>query len=539
MPTDTTDMLEMTEMAGLASGNPDAGAGPESPPSRTSGKRRVIKNTLYMGGAQVVSLLVSLVAFPLFLKHYGTSIYGLFLLVSTVASVITLFDFGTTSIITKEVARHLALDDEEGLSRTVFSSFVFYGVLALLTAAVFVFIGCYAHTFFSVTVVQGQLLRLMFFVQAGVQLLTFAVWPARPILAGFQRYGILAVGNILNVIGSTLAIIFVLVTGRGPLVLVALSGLFSVAVAGVLMVALLKTLPRHPLSLRAVKAGPQIRALLKLGLPLFLVQMTGFLIRQQSDKLIIGVFLSAAAVSLYEIPSKLFSLASQIVDTSTGSLLPYLSGLSARGEHERLQNTFIYGSRYLSLLICPLLGLIFIMAPTFVHIWLGPQFAVAGTIARILLAVPLLWPFTAIGDSILISMDKMSKWMPLALLAGVISIVLSLCLVRPFGLTGVAAASFFGGFLELVFYIPLFFHLTKTSFSGWLKSALVPGLISIALCWCLSLLAQRVFVIPSLWILAALSAAVLIIVWLVVWLIIMNRSERAMILQWVGRSKED
>ena len=497
-------------------------------------RRLVIRNTLYMSGAQLASLLVSLVALPIFLKNYGTSIYGLFLLVSSVASMVTLFDLGTTSIITKETAHYLALDDRDGLRRTVSSAFIFYVILALVTAAALVFIGWNTQVFFRVNETQAQLLRLMFFVQAGVQGLTFISWPARPILAGFQRYGILALSTVLGVIGSTLAIVFVLVTGRGPLVLVALSGLSSVGVAGVLLVATGRILPRRSLRLRGLTLGPEIRHLLKLGLPLFVVQITGFLIKQQSDKIVLGVFLSAAAVALYEIPSKLMSLATQAVDTSVGSLLPYLSGLTARGEHDRVRNVYVYGSRYLGLLLCPLLGLLFIAAPTFVHLWCGPQFAIAGVAARILLAAPILWPFIAIGDSLLISMNKMSKWTPWALLAGVIGLGAALLLVRPFGLIGVAAASAIAAVSELLFFVPLLFRVTGARVSAWLRSAVIPGLVSILVSWALFLLAQRMFDLSSMGRLAAVCAGVIGIVWLMVWLLIMSTAERNMISDWIN-----
>ena len=504
---------------------------------QTGGKRRVILNTIYMGGAQVVSLLVSLIAFPLFLKHYGTSIYGLFLLVSAVVSTITVFDFGVTSIITKETAHHLALGDESALSRTTVAAFEFYALLSVVGAAILVLIGLNTHALFRVTQVQAELLRLMFFAQAGVQLLTFVTAPARQVLAGFQRYGMLALCNVLSVIGSTLAIVVVLVSGRGPLVLVALSGLASLVVALAFLLALLRAVPRHSLSFRHIPRL-EIRKLLRLGFPLFLIQITSFLVMQQSDKLVLGVFLSAAALSLYEMPSKLFSLAQQALNTSVGTILPYISGLTARGEHKRVQNTFVYGSRYLSLLLCPALALLFIGAPSFISLWVGSQYAAVGTVARLLLVIPMFWPVMSIGDSVLVSMDKMGKWMPYAMTSGLLGLGLSLLLVRPWGLIGVASASFVAALCEFASFIWVVLRTARIDVKAWLSAAVVPGLCAIALSCGLFLLANWVLPVSSLWSLAALCVGILVVVWLIIGVVFTDQAERKMIWHWVSKSEE-
>jgi O-antigen/teichoic acid export membrane protein len=371
----------------------------------------------------------------------------------------------------------------------------------------------------------------MFFVQAAVQFIVIALMPARFILAGLERFGPVTLSSLVTVAGSAASIIFVLTNGQGPLVLTICTGLSSIAGAVILAVFALRHIP-----LRLIIAAatlPRVRRLLRLGLPVFVVQITAFLLRQQSNKLILGAFLGAAALSVYEIAAKLYSLSTQAIDTTVSALLPHVSALTARSEHERVDNTFLYGSRYLCFLLTPALALLFFAAPGIVVVWCGAEFALAGTVARLLLVAPLFWPMLVIGDSLLISKDRTGLWAPWSTAAAVANVGLAVCLIKPFGLSGVAFASCLGGCLELLFYVRVIFKVSNVKFRQWVGQVALPGLGTIA-CAAASFFAlERLMQPASLLSYGTVLVASLLISWLGIALLFMRPVERRMFAQWI------
>ncbi|MCL2654846.1 MAG: oligosaccharide flippase family protein [Coriobacteriia bacterium] len=476
---------------------------------------RLALNTLANASAQVVSFIVTLVTLPLLLRAYGAGTYGLFVLATSVVGVVMMFDFGLGVTTTRQIAAAAAIDDERGLAHTLSASISLHMLIGITATLVLALIAAFAGRFFHVTPVQAALLKLMLIWQAAQQLLT---WPAKPgnyVLAGHQRYGTIALFSVISAVLSAAAIIFVLVTRRGPLVLTMLNCAIIVVCTGVMFIIALVSLPPSVRRLLRPQLGSAARTLISLGLPLYIVQMAAFLMRQQANRLIIGIVMGAATVGLFEAAAKLASSISQINDLSYSALLPYVTRLYAREEHEQLASTFVTGSRYLSLMLIPGIFVTVLFAPQLIRLWCGPGFELSGTTARLLLASQLFWPITMVGDTIIIGQGQIKRWAPVALCAGIANVVLALILIHPLGIVGVALATLAVDLTEIPLHLRLTLKLARVPLRDWARRAALPNLPALMLTLVLWLAAGSARLIPHTLIgLVAFMFLVLLIAWL-------------------------
>lgn len=441
--------------------------------------RKLVQNTLYNLSAYAISALVSLVTLPLMLRFYGRSVYGVFMLASSVVGIVALLDFGLTSTLTKEIAQIEKANHDARLRSLTLWSLVWFTGIGIGTALVLLIIGNLPALFPSLTLVEFKLLHDLLVFHALAQLV---MWPAKTgtvIFAGKQRYDVISLVNALLAIANALVIVFVLSIGRGPLVLVGLTVVIS-AVSSVALTGYALVLYRGMFAkwMFDPKFSRITAGVFSLSLPLFVAQIAAFIMQQQTDRIVLGVVLGAAAVALYEVAAKVGTLMLQMSTLLVSAFPPFVARLETMTTRKEMEQFFITTSRYLSLALVPISAILIPLAPFLIRLWVGADYLQAVRAMQLLVAAVLFYPMFCVADSILIAKGRMKTWMPFAILTALVNITLSLALVKPWGLTGVAFATFAAYLLEGVCFITITTREILTSFTRWLKKVLAPSLIA-------------------------------------------------------------
>jgi len=439
--------------------------------------RKLAKNTLYNLSAYAILTLVSFITLPFLLRAYGQSVYGVFVFASSIVGVIALFDFGLTSVLTKEIAQIRGKNSDDQLKKLTTWSLVWLTFIGAGTALCLVFISNLPKLFSSLSAVEFGLLRDMLLLHAGAQLI---IWPTRIgaiILAGKERYDVVAISNVMVAIANAFAIITVLSIGRGPLVLVGLT-LSITIIAGLAITGYSFTAHRATPRTHALRPGfsQLTRRIFVFSLPVFGTQITAFFMQQQTNRMVLGFMLGATAIALYEIAAKIGGLALQASTLLVSAFPPFIARLETMATREEMERFFIVSSRYLSFALVPLFGVMIPAAPFFIRLWVGAEFLQATLAMQLLVAAVMYYPMFCVADSILIAKGRMKVWMPFAILTAIINVVLALAFVRPFGLTGVAFATFIAYSVEAVCFIAIVNREILISFAGWVKRVLLPSL---------------------------------------------------------------
>lgn len=438
-----------------------------------SEKRRIVVNTLANGVAQFAALISALVFMPFLIKGFGTTDYGLYLLASSVVGYASLLDLGVGTSLVKLTAEAVARDDRERLGRLTSSTLAFYTVVGAVIALILVVLAFNAGSLFKIDADSARLLRNLLFVAAGASLLA---WPANTggaVLAGFQRYTQTARVSLFTTIATIAVTAVVVLLHEGPIVL--MIGAAVVNLTGGLINAVLAGRVLKGIKVSLLHADrPALSAIFKIAWAIFVVQLCAIVVYQQTDRLVLGIFVGALAITLYDAAGKFQGLMTQLTTFSVSAIMPMASQLDAEGRSDALKTLFLRGTKYSLALLSPVVVVLMVVARPLLQAWLGPIFAAEAIAAQILISHQLLTSGTAVGDTIIIGLGKLPRRLPYLVGVAALNVVLSLALVRPLGILGVVLGTAIPWFIDYPLHMRLLLKTIDVPASQWARQTLLP-----------------------------------------------------------------
>jgi O-antigen/teichoic acid export membrane protein len=413
-----------------------------------SPKQIVIKNTVWLGLAQVFSRLFKLVLVMVSARLLGPQGFGTFNYVLSIMSVFFLFsDWGINTLIVRDYQQK----SETG--KYLNTGMVFKTGLALVSlviAALGIFV--FENREFRAI---GLVLAIYLFFE-NVREFSATLFRARQKME--KEFLVICVE-----LASTTAIgIGLLLVYRHVLSLAyayALGALISVA-AGFFIV-------RQSFAIKWDWDWAVIRYFIKQGTPLVLFGLLGFVFFS-TDQIILGHFRGTAEVGYYSIASKLVYLAAVLPTIIVGALSPYLAGqVNNPKQMKRIFKVVTGGLTLLGVLVAGLGTLFSFLIPIF----FGAQYLPAIPLFNLLVWVLVFMFPTALLDTVLVSYHK--QWQDFAITAfcAALNLVLALSLVKIYGAQGVIIATLTSQSLNLVLTLVLSYRAVHSSapLSLWQK----------------------------------------------------------------------
>jgi O-antigen/teichoic acid export membrane protein len=161
-------------------------------------------------------------------------------------------------------------------------------------------------------------------------------------------------------------------------------------------------------------------------------------LRFQSDALVIGAFLSAGAITGFSIAGKLVEYSGYAVRGMAQVFVPIASQFDAVGDLKGLQRTFIAGNRACALIVFPLCMTLVVMGRSIIEVWVGSRYLASYSVLVLLVVPRALYLAQSTSTKILLGMGRHRALASVLLLEGAANLLLSLILVRPLGVLGVA-----------------------------------------------------------------------------------------------------
>lgn len=481
-----------------------------------SDKRRIITNTLANGIAQFTAMATALVFMPLLIRTFGVANYGLYMLASTIGGYASILDLGVGATLVKRVAEHTAKDERGPLGRFISTALSFYLVIGVIVGAGVAALAFFSGHAFHVTADQARLLRNMLLVIAASSLWSWPMATSGYVLAGLQRYTITARTALVVALGNLAAALIVVVFHDGPLTLLAINSVVGLAGGIWNTWAAFHEVGATAVSPRAADREV-FRSILSFSWPIFVIQVSVLVIYQQTDRLLIGIFLGAAAIGLYEAAGKFQGLMVQLISFTNSAVMPMASQLQAEERSSALQTLFLRGSKYVSLLIYPVVTALLVLArPIIVH-WLGPQFAGMTLAAQIFLSFQLFNAGTTVGDNMIVGLGRLKERLPNSV--GIIAfgnLALSLLLIKPLGILGVVIGTAIPYFVDYPLHIRFLLRVMNVPFRRWVRETVAPVYPGLLVTLAVSLLAYLTPLVNSLLGLALVMLVAVVLYWITV-----------------------
>jgi O-antigen/teichoic acid export membrane protein len=213
---------------------------------------------------------------------------------------------------------------------------------------------------------------------------------------------------------------------------------------------------------------------------IFVLQVCTIILYQQTDRIVLGVFLGATAITLYESAGRMQGLITQLTGFATSAVLPFASQLTTEGRSSSVQTLFFRGTKYTSaLLLPPVVGLMILARPIITH-WLGPAFATQARAAQVLLSYQLLVVTAVIGDSILVSRGNAKKRLFNSIFVVTLgNLVLSIFLVQRIGIMGVVIGTAVPWIIDFPMRLRTNLQEVDVSFRDWFRRSAGPVYLSL------------------------------------------------------------
>jgi O-antigen/teichoic acid export membrane protein len=376
---------------------------------------------------------------PHLILSLGDARYDIWCVVEAILAYFTLLDLGVGACLVRTVAREHATGRPEGINRIASCSLAVF----LVAAAIGLLVGIPLALAFGPQLGlrtgdprDATVFMLVMMVNLAVTL-PGSVFPS--ILEGLERFAIKAAIRLTFIVVKAIGYVAVTWNGQSlvPLAVVALG--CTLAEHAVMALACWRFLPR-------LRCSPSLldrvtfRAVWSFSGHAFLTMLAGR-ITLQTGAILIGAFLPAGQVTIFATVARLVEYAKTLLRAVTTTLTPGIAAMEACGDWKGLRRLFLTGTRVVLYLVLPInAGIVFLGKP-FLTRWVGADIADAGYAAMVVLSITVsLGVAQSMAGRVMYGLGRLQWYSRLALAEAAVNIVLTLALIGPYGITGVAIA---------------------------------------------------------------------------------------------------
>lgn len=420
-------------------------------PNRERELATVARNVSTRYLAIAAEMLIGLIMLPFNLAHLGPAQYGLWVLLGSVTIHLSILDLGYGGAIIKFMAQYRAHRDSKAMNEIASTMFFVFAAMGLVAYGVAAALAFNLDHIFHMTPEQaltGQWILLIIGVHVALNF-PFSVYGG--VSSGFQRFDINNIVAIIIAVAAALVNAAVLLAGYSLLTLVAATT--AVRVFGY-----------YIYRLNALRIYPELRIHPSLFRKSRLREVTGFSVyasiidwanklNYELDEVVIGIFFGSAYVGVWAVAERIISGTQRLTNQLNGVLFPVIVDSDTSQQQEKLQRILLQGTLLSLAMVVPISTTLFVLADPLVRAWVGPEMRGSVPVIQILAIAVAIRVGNATATTLLkgAGEHRMLAWVNLG--TGLVNIVLSVLLIKPFGLPGVAVGTLVPIALASVFIV--------------------------------------------------------------------------------------
>jgi O-antigen/teichoic acid export membrane protein len=415
-------------------------------------KIAIFKNVGSSWFALGLNILVGLFLSPYILHHLGDEAFGLWVLIFSVTGYYGLFDLGIRSSIIRYVANYSTVAKNEELNRLVNTAFFTYSGIGAVVILITITVSFYVGSIFRISGSSIYVARWLFLMVGSAVALGFPLGVFGGILEGLQRFYVLNLNNMSSTLLRALLIVIALQHGQGLLMVAFITVSLPLLTGVVNAIVALRILPLR-FGLKHLSRESLKRIASYSGTTFILI--VAVRLRFKTDAIVIGTFVSSAAITYFTIGSRLVDYAGEVVGGLAQLFVPMSSQSDATGDLAGLRKIFVAGNRACALIIFPMAAILIILGKSVIEAWMGARYIAASYPVLLVLVIPsTLMLAQAASGRILYGMAKHKTLAVVTLMEGCANLFLSIFLVRRFGILGDAVGTAIPLACTTLFFIP-------------------------------------------------------------------------------------
>jgi O-antigen/teichoic acid export membrane protein len=481
-----------------------------------------------------LQIAATFVLTPIILQTLGDKHYGLWILIGSITGYYGLLDLGLSNAIARYVSQAIGRNnrvDQKELIDTGFVTFsvLGFGILLLMGVALL------AAPWIVDDAAEIRLFRILVCLSGTTLALTLPFRVFMGLLKAHLRHDLSSAIGILILAARSAAIYYYLTHGYD---IVALGVINALATAVEFGLNYTLTIPYGLFQWTRIRpTAGKLRTLFAYSVYSFIIMISDML-KSKTDSLVIAINRGLAAVTPYSLALSLIEYGQQFMSNMVGNIMPIFSQDEGRNDYDALRSKLLLVTKIGAILSALVFGGTALFSEAFITRWIGVAYPEIPAIALWLCASALVASAQRAGVSLMFGISRHKYYAVINVLEGVANLILSLILVRPYGLVGVAMGTAIPSlFFKLVVQPPYVCRLVDLPLGRYMHAmgtrGLLPLLVFAGAFW----LAARGWIVPSYDRIFVLGLAYSTGILLAGWLVVFDAADRRYMLTFVGKRR--
>jgi len=483
--------------------------------------RIIARNILSNWSGFLFQVLITLLLTPYIVGSLGNTYYGIWILVVSLTGYYGLLDLGISASLTQYISRYHASGDLKRLNETASTGLLVLSLFGVVLVIVSLGLALLAERVFEIPASAVADIRAAILILGMSTALQFLFFPYSAVFPATQRF------DISNLIGVGTRLLFALGVyaalrqGYGLIGVSIATAASNLADYLIRFVVAYRILPGLKVSFRLANAAS--------GLELAhfavwnVIVAAGVRLISYTSAVVIAIFMPPAAITPFALASNLAEYFMRIFVPVGQVFFPVFTERDALGDSVGIRNLFLNGTRMLAILAIPSGLMAYWFADSFFSLWIGeaaraPEYPSAASLFSVLIIASVATAIQRVSYQVLLGTRRMKMIAGCFAAEALANVLLSVVLLRSFGLLGVALGVVIPALVIEGFVFPfLISRLYSIRFSEYLMKVYGrPVLIAIVLY--AALICITLAVSPASWaallldcIIAAIIAFVLVL----------------------------
>jgi O-antigen/teichoic acid export membrane protein len=331
------------------------------------------RNTIYNLVGLGIPLLIAVVTIPVIIKYIGKERFGILSLAWAVFGYLSVFDIGLGQAATRYVAESLGKGERHKVPKYLWTSILFQSFMGMVGALALII---------ATPLLVKRILNIPQALQGEAQTVFILVAISLPVaLVSGSFRGALEAGQRFDLVNAVK-----IPSGAASNLLPLIGALAGFSLPGIVLLILFsRVLTLMAWAILNYKIYPEIRGrislhsdtvrpLLKFG---SWITISSFInpILTYLDRFMIGALLTVTAVSYYAAPYEMTVRLGILPGSLLMLLFPAFSALHGMQDEDRIRTLFGRSTKYMLIIIGPIIIIIIIFARFILNLWLGKDFA--------------------------------------------------------------------------------------------------------------------------------------------------------------------
>lgn len=405
-----------------------------------------------------LNALVGILYTPFMLRMLGQNEYGLYSLVASIISYLTILDFGFGPAVVRYTAKYRA----EGKVREQYSLFglffTIYSILGIVALGVGIVLYGNIDWLFDRTMTpedlrQARVMILLLLVNLAI---TFPMSIFGSIISAYEHFIFQKSVSILKILLSTAVLVGILYMGYRAVALVVVQTIFNILVLSANFIYCRRKL-HVKLRFDSFKWS-FIRQLINFSVWVFLGEMM-FKFYYSTGQFVLGATSGTIQVAVYALGITLMQMYIMFSSGISNVLLPRITSMVAQNKsHKDISDLFIRAGRLQYVILALVLVGFIVLGKQFILLWAGESYDEVYYIALVLFVSTLVPLIQNTAISILQARNQQKYRSLMLVIVGALSLILQVVLSKYYGAIGCAVAVGLANIVGQGFILNWYYH---------------------------------------------------------------------------------